>query len=269
MVQTPSLKDMLEAGVHVGHLPSRWHPKMAPYLLQRAGRHVINLEETQKALTVVLDYVKGLAAQGGIILFVGTKPQARQLVKTQAIRAGMPYVNERWLGGTLTNFSEIKRVIKRLQDLRGKRDSGELKKYTKQEQVWMARDIDDMEGKVGGIEKMTQMPEAVFLADIRTDKTAFREARQKKIIVIALVDSNVNPTDVVYPIPANDDGVKSIGLMLSLVADAVIEGRLEQEMKKEKEEKKIEKEVVVLDGKEAETKMVNENEGENEREKEV
>ena len=226
MTKIPTLKELLEAGAHFGHHVSRWHPKMAPHIFgNRSGIHIINIEETQKHLATALEFLKGIAERGGTVLFVGTKQQAQGLVKQYATEVGMPYVSERWLGGTLTNFGEIKRVVKRLLDLRDKRTKGELKKYTKQEQVWIARDIEDMERKVGGIETMTQMPDAIFIVDIRADKTAIAEAIQKKIPVVALVDTNVNPRDVSYPIPANDDGVKSINLMLSLVAEAIKDGR--------------------------------------------
>lgn len=228
MTKIPSLTELLEAGVHFGHHVSRWHPKMAPHIFgSRSGIHIINVEETQKHLAAALEFLKGIAARGGNVLFVGTKQQAQSLVKQSAQEVGMPYVSERWLGGTLTNFGEIKRVVKRLLDLRDKREKGELKKYTKQEQVWIARDIEDMERKVGGIETMMQMPDAIFIVDIRSDKTALAEAVQKKIPVVALVDTNVNPRDVAYQIPANDDGVKSITFILSLVAEAIKEGKRE------------------------------------------
>lgn len=226
MPKIPSLTELLEAGVHFGHQSSRWHPKMAPYIFGvKSGIHIVNIEETRKRLVVALEFVKGIAARGGNVLFVGTKQQARGLIKKYALEAGMPYVNERWLGGTLTNFSEIKRVVKRLLDLKDQTAKGELKKYTKKEQIWIARDIEDMERKVGGIQTMLQVPDALFIVDVRAEKTALAEAVGKKIPVVAIVDTNVNPRDVTYPIPANDDGSKSIELILSLIAEAVKEGR--------------------------------------------
>ncbi len=249
MAKIPSLTELLQAGVHFGHQVSRWHPKMQPFIFgSRGGIHIVNVEETQKCLTQALDFLKTLVARGGIVLFVGTKDQASALVKKYALDAGVPYVNERWLGGTITNFTEIKRMVKRLIDLKDQTAKGELKKYTKKEQIWIARDIEDMERKVGGIATMTQIPDAIFLIDVRTEKTALAEAKQKKIPVIALVDTNVNPKDVNYPIPGNDDGTKSIELFLSLVAQAVKDGRTEgaAALVAKKEEEKPEAEDVVV-----------------------
>ncbi|MEK7665818.1 MAG: 30S ribosomal protein S2 [Patescibacteria group bacterium] len=252
MFKTPSLTELLEAGVHFGHQASRWHPKMAPFIFGvKSGIHIVNVEETKKRLEIALEFVKGIVARGGNVLFVGTKQQARGFVKKYAIEAGMPYVNERWLGGTLTNFVEIKRVVKRLIDLKDQTAKGELKKYTKKEQIWIARDIEDMERKVGGIQTMMQVPDALFIVDVRAEKTALAEAIGKKIPVIAMVDTNVNPRDVAYPIPANDDGSKSIELILSFVAEAIKEGRahgvaMAAEAMKEKEEEKPEVEEQVI-----------------------
>jgi len=226
MPKIPSLEEMLAAGVHFGHRSSRWHPKMKEHIFGiRGGVHIINLEDTEKMLPVALDYVSGVAARGGNVLFVGTKPQASGIVKAAAESCGMPYVQNRWLGGTLTNFTEIKRLIRKFVDLKDKMAKGELKKYTKQEQLWFARDIEEMDRKVGGIQMVNTPPEAIFIVDLKHEKTAFEEAKQRGIQVVALVDTNVNPTDVQYPIPANDDGVKSIEMMANLVAEAVNEGK--------------------------------------------
>ena len=226
MANVPQLDQMLQAGVHFGHRSSRWHPKMAPYIFGvRSGVHITNLEETQKSLSSALDFVASVASRGGMILFVGTKPQARNIIKKYAEETGMPYINNRWLGGTLTNFGEIKRLIKKFLDLKDKEAKGELKKYTKKEQLWFSRDIEDMDRKVGGIQSMLSTPEAVFIVDIKAEKTALDEAKQKGIKVIAMCDTNVNPTNVDYPIPANDDGVKSIELITKTIAEAVGEGK--------------------------------------------
>jgi len=222
----PSLEEMLKAGVHFGHQAKRWHPKMEPYIFaERGGIHIINLEETQRLLKETLDHVKGVVSRGGLILFVGTKRQAQDPVAKEAIRCGMPYVHARWLGGTLTNFGEIKKLIRRLKMLREQNERGELKKYTKKEQLWFAREIEELTGKVGGIELLERMPEAVFVLDMHADKIAVHEAVVMKVPVIAICDTNVNPDDVDFIIPANDDASKSLALITKFMADAVIEGR--------------------------------------------
>ncbi|MEK7105398.1 MAG: 30S ribosomal protein S2 [Patescibacteria group bacterium] len=226
MSNVPSLTELLEAGAHFGHRSSRWHPKMAPFIFgTRGGVHITNLEETQKHLSAALDYVSSVASRGGMILFVGTKPQARSIVAKYATETGMPHVTNRWLGGTLTNFTEIKRLIKKFLDLKDKEAKGELKKYTKKEQLWFSRDIVDMDRKVGGVQSMLSTPEAMFIVDIKAEKTALAEAKHKGVKVIAICDTNVNPTDVDFCIPANDDGVKSIELITSLIAEAIKEGK--------------------------------------------
>jgi small subunit ribosomal protein S2 len=220
------MEELLAAGVHFGHQSSRWHPKMKPFIYGvRGGVHITNLDETVRLLPQALDFLSGIAARGGSVLFVGTKPQARELVKAAAESCGQPYVHNRWLGGTMTNFAEIKRLIKKFVDLKDKQAKGELAKYTKQEQVWFARDIEDMDRKVGGIQTMMTTPDAIVIIDIKAEKTALMEAKQKNVPVVAIVDTNVNPDQVDYPIPGNDDGIKSIGLMLTLMAEAINEGK--------------------------------------------
>lgn len=218
---------MLKAGMHFGHQESRWHPKMQPFLFgSRNGVHIINLEITREKLTAALEYTKTVASRGGTILFVGTKRQAQEVVKREADRCGMPYVNERWLGGTLTNFSVIHATIKRYRDLLKRRASGDLAdKYTKKEQLVIDRDIEEMERRVGGIAALDKLPDAIFILDIKHEKTAYLESITCKIPVIAAVDSNVNPDQVAWPIPANDDAVRSINMLFTLLADAVLEGK--------------------------------------------
>ncbi|MFA6131782.1 MAG: 30S ribosomal protein S2 [Patescibacteria group bacterium] len=226
MPTIPSLEEMLKAGVHFGHQAQRWHPKMEPYIFaERGGIHIINLEETQKLLKETLEYVKGVVSRGGLILFVGTKRQAQEPVAKEATRCGMPYVSARWLGGTLTNFGEVKKLIRRLKMLREQNERGELKKYTKKEQLWFAREIEELTGKVGGIEALERMPEAVFVLDMHCDKTAVREAVTMHVPVIAICDTNINPDDVDFVIPANDDAAKSLALITKLMSEAIIEGR--------------------------------------------
>lgn len=227
-MKLPSLEELLQAGAHFGHHMSRWHPKMRPFIFtQRSGIHILNLEETQKCLEQALAYAKSLAARGGVLVFVGTKRQARQAVQDAALACDMPYVSGRWLGGTFTNFGQIKQVVKRYLSLKDQREKGELKRYTKKEQVWIGREIEDLEAKVGGISKMEKAPEAIFLLDLKTEKTAFEEAKAIGVKIIAICDSNVDPTEVDYPIPANDDAAKTLVLITNLIAGAVKEGKEE------------------------------------------
>lgn len=222
----PSLEEMLKAGMHFGHQVQRWHPKMEPYIFtERGGIHIINLEETQRLLKEALEHIKGIVSRGGLVLFVGVKRQAQEAVAKEATRSGMPYVSGRWLGGTLTNFGEVKKLIRRLKTLREQNERGELKKYTKKEQLWFAREIEELTAKVGGIESLERMPEAVFVLDMHSDKIAVREAVTMKVPVIAVCDTNINPDNVDFIIPANDDASKSVTMITRLIADAVIEGR--------------------------------------------
>ncbi len=226
MPKLPSLTEMLKAGLHFGHSTSRWHPKMEEYIFgSRSGVHIIDLEKTQAQLEQALTVMKEIASRGGNILFVGTKAQTKDIVKKYADACSMPYVNERWLGGTLTNFVQIKLSLNRLNTLKDQRDKGELKKYTKKEQLMLSREIEDLETKVGGIQNLTRVPDALFIADIRTDKTALKEANAIGRKVIAVCDTNVNPKGVAHVIPANDDAVKSIELIFKLACDAVKEGK--------------------------------------------
>lgn len=226
MTKIPSLVEMLQAGLHYGHSTSRWHPKMKQYIFgDKGGIHIIDLEKAQKYLESALQLIKDITSRGGSVLFVGTKSQAKSIVKKYAEACAMPYVSERWLGGTLTNFKQVKISLKRLKTLKDQRDKGELKKYTKKEQILIAREILDMDRKIGGIEDMVRVPEAIFVVDIRTEKTAVKEAFVTNTKIIAMCDTNVNPTGVDAIIPANDDAVKSIELVCKLVCDAVKEGK--------------------------------------------
>ncbi len=230
MPNTPSLTDLLQAGVHFGHQTSKWHPKMKKYLFgSRQGIHIINLEETQKALDEAMSFVKKTTIRGGVILFVGTKKQAASLVAASATSCGMPFVNKRWLGGTLTNFASMAQLIRRYKDMKRRQEKGELSKYTKFEQLKIAEQIALLDEKVGGIQELTRIPDAIFILDIRKDKTALDEAVRRGIKIIAVCDSNVNPKNVDFPIPANDDAVKSIDLVTKMMAGAITEGRNEWE----------------------------------------
>lgn len=226
MANSPSLLEMLKAGVHFGHRTSRWHPKMAPFIFgSRAGVHIIDVEKTQVMLEKTVSYVEDLVARGGMVLFVGTKKQATDLVEKVARDANAPYVNTRWLGGTFTNFSEIQRLITNYLDLKDKREKGELKKYTKLEQLQFDRRIAELEAKIGGISTLTKLPEAMFVLDVRHDKTAVTEARTKGVKIIAVCDTNVNPEKIDHVIPANDDSIASLTMITKLIGEAVKNGR--------------------------------------------
>lgn len=221
MPKIPTLLDMLKAGVHFGHRTSRWHPKMAPYIFGvRGGVHIIDIEKTQAELEKTLHYVEELTARGGNIIFISTKGQLHNLVEKYAKEAGVPYVNTRWLGGTFTNFAEIEKLIKNYLDLKDKREKGELKKYTKLEQLQFDRKIEELEEKIGGISELKKLPNAVFVLDIRHDKTAVMEALKTGMKIIGVCDTNVNPSRVDYVIPANDDSVQSLTMITRLVAEA-------------------------------------------------
>lgn len=235
MPQVPNLVQMLQAGTHFGHQTSKWHPKMKKYLFgSRNGIHIINLEETQKTLEAALSFAKKTTVRGGTILFVGTKKQAATAVEVAAKACAMPYVTKRWLGGTLTNFASMAQLIRKYKDMKRRQEKGEYAKYTKFEQMKFAEQIEVLDEKVGGIQELTRIPDVIFIFDIRKDKTALEEAVKRGIKVMAICDSNVNPTDVDFPIPANDDAVKSIEMIANLMADAIKEGREEWETSRAK-----------------------------------
>jgi small subunit ribosomal protein S2 len=225
MPQVPSLIELLKTGAHFGHQVSKWHPKMKPFLFgNRNGIHIINLEKTVEIMATTLAAARDIVAKGGTILFVGTKRQARELVERHAKECKMPYVIDRWLGGTFTNFPEMSRLIRKYNDHVTKRDKGDFDKYTKKERVVLDRAIADMSRKVGGIATLSKLPEAVYIVDIKHEKTALTEANDKKVPVFAMTDSNVNPEQVTYGVPMNDDAMKAIEMMTRLMAEAVNEG---------------------------------------------
>ena len=233
MTKMPTLLEMLKAGVHFGHQKSRWHPKMEKFIFGvRNGVHIIDLEKTQEQLDKALNYVKNLAAKGQIILFVGTKRQAREAIKAAAVSCEMPYLVERWIGGLLTNFGEVKRRLKKYHDLKEMFATGEIEKYTKKEQVTMKKQLEKLDKYLIGLTTLDKMPDALYIADMRTEKTALAEAERTEVSTVAVCDTNVNPEKVNYAIPANDDAVNSIKLIADLVAEAVQEGRKEFEKKK-------------------------------------
>lgn len=246
MVKIPSLLEMLKAGVHFGHQASRWHPKMGQYIFgKREGINVIDLEKTQKKLEEALDFITDTVSKGGVILFLGTKKQAQAIVKKYAEECGMPYVIERWLGGTITNFRVISKVLKKLKKIEKQKESGEIKKYTKKEQLVLTREAEKMDTLVGGIKDLEKIPDVLFVIDVKKEGTAIKEAKIKNVPVVAMCDTNVNPETVEYPIPANDDATKSIELIASLVSEAVKEGK-----KSAPKEKPVKKEIKKVETKE-------------------
>ena len=229
----PTLLEMLKAGVHFGHQKSRWHPKMEQYIFGvRNGVHIIDLEKTQVQLEKALEHAKSMAAKGQVILFVGTKRQAREAIKAAALSCEMPYLVERWIGGLLTNFEEVKRRLKKYANLKEQFASGEIEKYTKKEQVVMKKQLEKLDKYLIGLTALDRLPDAVYIADMRTEKTALAETERTEVLTIAVCDTNTNPTKVNYPIPANDDAVNSITMIAELMAAAINEGRKEYEKKK-------------------------------------
>lgn len=233
MTKLPTLLDLLKAGAHFGHQKSRWHPKMKPYIFgARGGIHIIDLDRTLVELEKALNYAKNLAAEGKVILFVGTKRQARELVKAAAEACGMPYLVERWIGGLLTNFDEMKRRLKKYHTMKQEVQSGEVEKYTKKEQLKFKKELEKMDRYLIGLSNLEKMPDAVYIADMRTEKTGLAEAIRKHVPVIGVCDTNIDPGEADYPIPANDDAVNSIRLIVDLLAEAINEGKKEFEKKK-------------------------------------
>ncbi len=225
-VQIPSLLDMLKAGVHFGHQTSKWHPKMEPFIFTaRNGVHIIDLEKTVKYLDRALDFIRQQAAAGSDILLVATKKQARPIVKAAAEELKLPYVVEKWVGGTFTNFKTISQLIRKLERLEAQKEKGEWARYTKKEQLKLERDYERLLEKVGGIRTLKKIPEVMFVIDIKEEKTAVAEARKVGVPIVAVVDTNVDPTLVDYPIPANDDAVRSIEMIVGLVKEAINLGR--------------------------------------------
>ena len=221
-----TLKQLLEAGVHFGHQTSRWNPKMKQYIFTaRNGIHIIDLQKTVKLLDDALDFVKGTAASGRPVLFVGTKKQAQETIQTEAVRSGMFFVNRRWMGGMLTNFSTVKRRIERLQELRRMQQSGAFEKMAKKEAKRNQDELDRLMFHFDGIADMKRLPGAVFVVDPRKEHIAVTEANRLKIPVVAITDSNCDPDLIQYVIPGNDDAIRAVKLLTGKMADACLEGR--------------------------------------------
>jgi len=220
-----SMRQMLEAGVHFGHQTRFWNPKMAPFIFGERNRiHIINLEKTLPLFEEATKFARQLAANRGTILMVGTKRQARELVATEAQRCGMPFVNQRWLGGMLTNFKTVKTSIKRLKDMKAQQEAG-LESMSKKEQLMFEREINKLEKDIGGIQDMNTLPDALFIVDVGFHKIAVAEAQKLGIPIIGVVDSNHSPEGIDYVIPGNDDSAKAVTLYVRAMADAILEGK--------------------------------------------
>ncbi len=232
-----SMKQLLEAGVHFGHQTRRWNPKMAPYIFtERNGIYIIDLQKTVKMLEEAYYFVRDLSAQGGTILFVGTKKQAGESIRDEAARCGMYFVNARWLGGMLTNFKTIRRRIDRLAQLRTMQEDGTFDRLPKKEVVKLELEIEKLEKYLGGIKEMKKLPSAMFVVDPRKEKIAVSEARKLGIPIVAIVDTNCDPDEIDYIIPGNDDAIRAVKLISATMANAVIEGRQGQDNVEEAEE---------------------------------
>jgi small subunit ribosomal protein S2 len=220
-----TMREMLEAGVHFGHQTRFWNPKMAPYIFGHRNKiHIINLEQSLPMLQAAQKFARQLAANRGTILFVGTKRQAREIVAEEARRAGMPYVDQRWLGGMLTNFKTVKTSLKRLKDMKAQQEAG-LDSMSKKEQLMFSRELAKLEKDIGGIQDMGALPDAIFVIDVGYHKIAVAEAKKLGIPLIGVVDSNHNPEGIDYVIPGNDDSAKAVALYARGLADAVLEGK--------------------------------------------
>ncbi|MFC2021962.1 30S ribosomal protein S2 [Chloroflexota bacterium] len=229
MPDTVVLKQLLEAGAHFGHQTSRWHPRMKKYIFtKRNGIHIIDLERTAPMLDKACDFIRQVAADGGHILFVGTKKQARESLEEEAKRCDMYYVNQRWLGGTLTNFTTIQARIDYLVRLEDQQARGEFNRLPKKEALKLEEGISRFNQQMGGIKEMISLPAALFIIDPTKERIALAEAKRVRIPVVAIVDTNCNPDEIDYPIPANDDAIRAIKLVCNKIADAVIEGKTSQ-----------------------------------------
>jgi len=252
------MKQLLEAGVHFGHQTRRWNPKMAPFIfMDRNGIHIIDLQQTVTRLNEAYKFVEQIAAEGGTILFVGTKKQAQEAVAEEATRCGMYFVNHRWLGGMLTNFQTIQLRIRYLRELETRRDRGDFDRLPKKEVQRLQDDIVRLERILGGIKDMRRLPNAIFIIDTRKERTAVLEARRLDIPIIALADTNSDPDEIDYPIPANDDAIRAVRLLSAKIADAVVEGRRELEA----QQKDIEREEAEANAPEESLEAINEVEG--------
>ncbi|MCK4523136.1 30S ribosomal protein S2, partial [Candidatus Aerophobetes bacterium] len=244
-MSTVTMKELLEAGAHFGHRRSAWNPKMKLYIYQERNQiHILDLSITVKKIEEACKFVRDLAAQGGAVLFVGTKQQAKKCVEEEAKKCGAFYINNRWLGGFLTNFSTVKKRIDRLGELEKQEVEGEWEVLSKKEEMGFRREMEKLRRNLTGVKNITTLPQALFVTDLKIEEIAVREARRLVIPIVAIVDSNGDPSLVDYLIPANDDAIKSIRLITSKIADAILEGKTLWEKKQEVLEKEAEEEKI-------------------------
>lgn len=230
MANLVSMKMLLEAGVHFGHQTRRWDPRMRPYIFtQRNGIHIIDLQQTVERLGIAHDFVRELVSKGQDVLFVGTKKQAQETIENEAKRCGMPYVNRRWLGGMLTNFQTIQTRVDYLVRLEDRQLRGEFERLPKKEGLKLEKEIQRLNRYLGGIKEMTRLPGALFIIDPAKERIAVSEARRTQVPIVALVDTNCNPAEIDYPIPANDDAIRAVKLLCNKIADAILEGAAARE----------------------------------------
>ena len=221
-MKIPDIKELFKEGVHYGHKTSKRHPKASSFIYTKYNDvHIIDLEKTRKKLKEALDFIQSIVKKKGLIVFIGSKKQAKDIVRISALGCAMPYIIGRWIGGTFTNFANIHKLVNKLEKLEKEKEDGSWEVYTKKERVTFQKELNKLEDTVGGIKKMKKLPEAIFVVDIKKERTAIREARKMKIPIIALADTNVNPELVDYYIPANDDALKSIKLITNLIAEAI------------------------------------------------
>ena len=245
-----SMKALLESGVHFGHRTQKWNPGMKPYIFtERNNIHIIDLQKTVKALEQAYELVRDIVAEGGMVLFVGTKRQAQETIQEEAIRSGMPYVTSRWLGGMLTNWRTIRQRINELEKLERMREKGEFERITKKEALILTRKIERLETMLGGIRSMTKLPDMLFVVDVHREETAIHEANLLSIPIVALVDTNCDPSNIDYVIPSNDDAIRAIKLLVGKIADAALEGK---GMRKDVEEEAVPFEAQAAEVEEAE-----------------
>jgi len=224
-VSVVSMKSLLEAGVHFGHRTRRWHPKMRTFIFtERNGIHIIDLQQTMRQVNTAYATVRDAARAGGLVLFVGTKRQAQDTIRTEAERCGMPFVDTRWLGGTLTNFRTIRQRVEYMTDLERREARGELERLPKKEALLLRNELRRLHTRIGGLRTMTRLPDVLFVVDVQREDLAITEANKLSIPVVAMVDTNCDPDPITYPIPSNDDAIRAIKLMAGKMVDAVIEG---------------------------------------------
>ena len=242
-----AMKQLLEAGVHFGHQTRRWDPKMAEYIFQaRNGIHIIDLQKTSKKLDEAYAFVKEQVEEGKTVLFVGTKKQAQECMKEAAIKCGMYYVDQRWLGGMLTNFGTIQKRIQRLKDLETMEQDGTFDVLPKKEVIILKKEMEKLEKNLGGIKEMDKLPGVIFLVDPKKERIAILEAKKLNIPVVGIVDTNCNPQDLDYPIPGNDDAIRSVSLIADVMANAIIEGK-QGESFETTEEQNVEEEATSME----------------------